>query len=188
MTAQVEILQECGRSAESVVIEDVTDSVYSHTALRSLVPFSGLDCHGQPISVQPGDIIEARNSGVTVTRGLAAGYERGTVFHVYSLREPLTDDGFKVASRFGCRQVGKPYWWSGACRNIPGAKHVIAAPSPGLSYWDYDKWYCSPVVAAFMQLGGQRLFNSWPAWKIVPAMVPESLRVLPDFRVEVVGS
>jgi hypothetical protein len=155
-----------GTGFASRVSEDIQRGKRSHIRKRFLRDYTGLDAFGNIVNIKAGECVEAWDSGV---RNRTAdgqpvlwntGYAPGTTVEVFSLRDELAEQEFETMARFLCRQIGKPYDHPGCNRFIPGAQHVIAPPDPGLSYWNYDAWFCSALDAASFAVINKPLFNS----------------------------
>jgi len=182
----IQIGQKRGTGLQSSIIEDVTNSQWSHTLVRFECHFCGLDSNGDAVTIPKDGIVEAWQPRVRKLDRLSDGHEKGTAIDFFSLRQPLNEVEFETFARFMCRQIGKRYDLSDACAFLPGARHFGNPPSPGLTYWQYDRWFCSAVVSAGLELVGRKLFNFRPVWRIEPALVPESLLIDPSFKTEFV--
>lgn len=89
----------------------------------------------------------------TVIEASARGGVRGVTLNSFKARGKYCIVDFEVpkevaAMTFLYSQLGKPYDWSGA----------IAYPFRG-DWQNRDKWYCSELVAATLNVGGVSLFR-----------------------------
>lgn len=166
----------------SRVSEDIQRGSRSHIRKRFLRDYTGRNHFGELVTIKAGQCVEAWDNGVRCVTDDGSpvlwntGYAKGTVIEVFSLREELTEDEFELAAKFLCAQIGKPYDHNGCNRFIPGAQHLIQPPPPGLSYWNYDMWFCSALDAASFEIINKPLFNSKKPHEINPEWLPESLR------------
>jgi len=181
-----EILACHGTAIVSQAIEELTstpsqsrENVPSHIRIRFLREVSGLNANGEPVNIKAGQCVEAeRNKGVRVCEW-NSDYPTGTRIDVYSLRDELIEPQFQIGAMFLCRQIGKPYDWQRCDALAPGMKHFITPPDAGLTYWQYDAWFCSELAAALMEIVGLDLFNYWRCFDVSPEMTINSIRLTP---------